>query len=171
MIGRISILAAATFAMLPGAAQAEDMTADELAAAEKACNKLTKKSRATPERLEACHLAGREYGIRDSAIAQRDGEKSALYLDRACTMGSGKSCSLISWYYLDNSAYRSSSEKSREYDAKGCDLDDAVACAGMGYWSKTDGDPEAAKAYYRKALKIKPDYESAAKSLAELEAQ
>ena len=155
----------------PTFAQDKDMTAFELVAAEKTCTKLTSKKKATPERLEACYDTGREYGLRGSKAVERDGTKSALYLARACDNGLGKACSLISWYYLDNSAYESSSEKSRAYDTKGCALGEATGCAGVGYWYAEEGDIEAAKKHYRKAIELKPDYEYAQKKLAELEAK
>ena len=175
MFGRgLTFLAGAAFfgasLYLPPLAAQDDETID-LAATEKACNRLKGKAARDPVKLEACHIAGRSYGGRYNGVTERDAVKSERYLAKACNGGLGKSCSLLSWYYLDDSAFESSSEKSREWDAKGCEANDATACSGMGYWSKEDGDIEAAKRFYRRALELKPDYEYAKKKLAELEAE
>ncbi|MEW4449027.1 hypothetical protein [Qipengyuania sp. JC766] len=157
---------------VPAVSAAQDATpAIDGVAAEKACKKLKGKAAQDPTKLEACHNAGRAYGTGDYGVSERSAALSEEYLAKACNGGLGKSCSLLSWYYLDNSAYQTDAAVSRKWDEKGCEVGDATACSGMGYWLGEDGDIEAAKQYYRKAIELRPDYEYAKKKLAELEAK
>ena len=166
----IALIAPLTLALMPAPTMASDgdLTAEEVAKTVKSCKALKGKAAKDPAKLESCHIAGQQYGQAGNAVA-RDGKLSEQYLAKACNGGLGKSCSLLSWYYLDNSAYESSSEKSRFWDEKGCEANDASACAGVGYWLAEDGDVEAAKAHYRRAIELKPDYQYAKDKLAKLE--